>query len=125
MTRVLTYADSLADLNGTPRPGDLPSVGTEDARLALTAALGYVERNTPQLVRDEIRSLAAERDKLAERVAKLEVDARRLDWLDKNAGHHTVHVGGRWYVRRDYSAQHVRAGNLRAAIDAAITGASK
>jgi hypothetical protein len=72
MTRVLTYADSLADLNGTPRPGDLPSVGTEDARLALTAALGYVERNTPQLVRDEIRSLAAERDKLAKRVAALE-----------------------------------------------------
>lgn len=74
--RLLSEADAAADLAGVPRPNDLPSVGTEDARLALTAALGYVERNTPQLVRDEIRSLSAERDELASRVKELQAEVQ-------------------------------------------------
>ena len=41
-------------------------------QLALKAALGYVERNTPHLVRDEIRTLVSERDELASRVRELE-----------------------------------------------------
>lgn len=33
MTRILTEADSLADLNGTPRPGDLPPLPNAFATL--------------------------------------------------------------------------------------------
>ena len=98
---------------------DLPSVGTEPERLALNAALGYVERNTPQLVRDEIRSLAAERDELASRVADLEVGATRWRQLEhmysKGATADTLgHYIGR-PERLDYAAQ------LRSEHDAAIS----
>ena len=39
---------------------------------ALKAVIGYIERNTPHLVRDEIRTLVSERDELASRVRELE-----------------------------------------------------
>ena len=59
---------------GLPRP-----VSTEPERLALSAALRYIERNTPQLVRDEISTLVSERDALAVRVRELEGALREVE----------------------------------------------
>ena len=51
------------------------------SQLLRHAAIGYIERNTPHLVRDEIRTLVSERDELASRVRELEANARRYEWL--------------------------------------------
>jgi hypothetical protein len=115
MTRVLTEADALADLNGTPRPGDLPSVGTEDAIVShYTDQVMQVVNDMPMDAArtqwgidacEMLRDLIAERDKLAERVAALE-EALQVarDWL----------VDGYHHPEWSYDR-----------IDAAITGATK
>ena len=47
-------------------------------------------------------------------------DSARLDWMEKNAGQHTVCIGGKWYVRKGYGFPHIRTANLRTAIDNSI-----
>jgi len=61
----------------------------------------------------EARAVARTREECAK-------DSVRLDWMEKNAGQHTVAVGGKWYVRSGYGFPHIRTTNLRTAIDNAI-----
>ena len=77
---------------------------------ALKAALGYIERNSPHLVRDEIRTLVSERDELASRVRELE-GALRV------ARDNVADWGG--YIGAYFQAKHDLEGDL-AAIDAAL-----
>lgn len=55
----------------------------------------------------------------AESLAHPDVDAQRLDWLDSDGCTRVLKLGGTWYTRQGYGSPHQKAGNLRAAIDAA------
>ena len=82
-------------------------------------ALSYVE-DALRVGDSTVAALKSERDALAARVAELEKDAGRLDYIEENArcepkmdGHHV------WWPTT-FSNQ-LKGPNLRAAIDAALT----
>jgi ABC-type phosphate transport system auxiliary subunit len=104
-----------ADVSTQEVVAAIQTLQAENERLKAT-----IERNTEHYcaVVANKSALQAERDALAAKLATLEADAERLDWLDSQCeayGFQDLHEGNRWTIDGPFA-------NLRIAIDAAKGG---
>ena len=94
----------------TPRSNEL-----EAARLAMKLPHTPAYGSALELC----RHLEAELQEAQSRIAELEQQSQRLDWMDKDAGEQVYSVGTTWYARSACGRPHHKQKDLRAAIDTA------
>lgn len=80
---------------------------------------------TEQSVADELTSIREANAAIERQVEELKRDAERLDYLEKDGGKTVQNVIDKWYWRTGWGTPHRRAESIRAAIDAALSGAGQ